>query len=51
MRQVLNPTGFVTLTLLSVAATIVMATEPVRRVARWAIESDVSWLFHRSVDR
>jgi fucose 4-O-acetylase-like acetyltransferase len=43
----LNPVGLATLTLLSVAAAIILATEPVRRVTRWAIEPDVSWLLRR----
>jgi fucose 4-O-acetylase-like acetyltransferase len=49
--QVLSPVGIVALTLLSVTATIVLATEPVRRVTRWAIEPDVSWLLSRNGDR
>ncbi|MGI8328775.1 acyltransferase family protein [Actinomadura scrupuli] len=47
----LNPIGVVALTLLCVAATIVLATEPVRRVTRWAVEPNVSWLLRRSTDR
>jgi hypothetical protein len=43
-RPILTTIGVVTLTLLSVAGTIILATEPVRRVTRWAIEPDVSWL-------
>lgn len=49
--QLLNSAGIVALTLLSVAAAIVLATEPVRRVTRWAIEPNVSWLLSRGVRR
>jgi hypothetical protein len=50
-RALVTPIGIVALTLLSVAATIVLATEPVRRATRWAIEPNVSWLLRRSDDR
>jgi fucose 4-O-acetylase-like acetyltransferase len=47
----LNQMGIAALTLLSVVTAIVLATHPVRRATRWAVEPNVSWLLSKSVTR
>ncbi|MCW2917566.1 MAG: Fucose 4-O-acetylase [Actinomycetia bacterium] len=47
----LNQMGIAALTLLSVVTAIVLATDPVRRATRWAVEPNVSWLLSKSVTR